>query len=350
MILTTHLRQRTCTSVKSLASPYFSDLCKRTPKLTYDFHLDTMFNPTWMDGPHVFAFDERGMVVLPGTAEAAVAVGHPGCIGTPSPVFSKPWSAPAVRSTPESSSTVTLTSPSTAASSSAEGLSRIRKPWKLATLAEQDDAEFEELMAHVTAESLLQQVPLTAYADASFSTAPTSKTMNAIVEENKYAVLDQFSAGANSRRPHNDEDATSNSEVENKVPTTPPVWTMSPSSTSAASHSDESFVVPTPHQRGERIPFTVLHEHVPSPCDDKEAELRFEQEVALEKVVVGLERLRKKAPSPLRLECEEAEVERGCVLFQGDTGGDIGEGTPVCNEVLSPLTAGFPVRPVDLPL
>lgn len=311
-----------------------------------------------MDGPHVFTFDERGMVVLPGTAKAAVAVGHPGCIGTPSPVFSKPWSAPAVRSTPESSSstssTATFTSSpsSTTASSSAEELSRIRKPWKLATLTEQDDAEFEELMARIAAESLLQHVPLTAYADASFSIAPTSKTANAIVEENKYAVLDQFSAEAGSPRPHNDEDAASNSEIENKVPTTPPLWTMSPSSTSAASHSDESFVVPTPHQRGERIPFTVLHEHAPSPCADKEAELRVEQEeeVALEKVVVGVERLRKKAPSPLRLECEEAEVERNCVLFQGDAGGDIGEGTPVCTEVLSPLTAGFPVRPGDLPL
>ncbi|KAI6106984.1 hypothetical protein EDD16DRAFT_134808 [Pisolithus croceorrhizus] len=314
-----------------------------------------MFNPTWMDGPHVFAFDERGMVVAPGTAKTAVATGHPGCIGTPSPVFSKPWCAPAVRSTLESSSTsstVTFTS-SSATASSTEELSRIRKPWKLATLTEQDDAEFEELMACVAAESLFQQVPLTAYGGASFATTPTSTTMTAISEANWNAVLDQFSAEPSNRRPPHDEDvtdiddATSNAEIENKVPTTSPACTMSPSSTSGASHSDESFVVPTPHRRGERVPFMVLHEQVPSPCVDEEAELRFEQEVVLEKVFVGLERLRKKAPPPLRLEGEEVGVEWSCVLLQEDAGGDVGECTPVCNEMLSPLTAGLPVRPVD---
>ncbi|KAI6117787.1 hypothetical protein EDD17DRAFT_919813 [Pisolithus thermaeus] len=355
MILATHLRECTCTSTKPLPSPYFPDLSKRTPKLTHDFHLDTMFNPTWMNGPHVFAFDERGMVVVPGTTNAAVTTGHPGRIGTPSPVSSNPWRAPAVRSTLElssTSSTATFTS-SSATASSAEELSRIHKPWKLATLTEQDDAAFEELMAFVAAESLLQRVPLTAYAGATSVTTPTSTTMTGISEANWNAVLDQFSAEPSNRRPPSDDDvtdtddATSNAEIEKKFPATPPACTMSPSSTSGASHSDESFVIPTPHQRGERVPFMVLHAQVPSPCVNEEEELRFEQEVALEKAFVGLERLRKKAPPPLRLEGQEVEVEWSCVLLQEGAGDDVGECTPVCNEVLSPLTAGLLVKPID---
>ncbi|KAI6043537.1 hypothetical protein EDC04DRAFT_2890928 [Pisolithus marmoratus] len=323
-----------------------------------------MFNPTWMDGPHVFTLDENGMVVVPGTAKtAAPAAGRPGCIGTPSLAFSKPWYTPAVRSTPKSSISSVFTStslPTTASSSpiSGEELSRVRKPWKLATLTEQDDAEFEELMARVAAESLLQHVPLTAYADTRGAATPTSTTVTATAEGNGDGVLEPFAAEAGDRgSPHDvisiDIDATVIAEIENEAPQTPLACTVSPSSTSGVSHSDESIDIPTPRQRGERVPFMVLHEDVSSPCVDEDAELCIEQEVALEKVVIGLERLRKKAPPPLRLEgdaaAEEVGVEWSCVLLQGDAGGDADERTPVCSKVLSPLTVGLPVRPVDLP-
>lgn len=282
------------------------------PKLT---------NSTWMDGSHVLTFDEQGMIT---TAKAAAA-GRLGCIGTPSPAFGQPCHTPAGLSAPEFSSassdfTCPSSAPTTAPSTVVSAEEQI----------EQVDAELEELMARVPAGSLLQQLPLAAYADAFGATAPASARMSATVEENEKGVPDALAAEGGDRGSPDDENST---EIENKALTTPPAYTFFPSFTLDTSHSDEPAVIHTPP---ERVPFIVLDECGCPQC--------IVEERGSEKVDIWLERLREKAPPPLRLGddivAEEADVEWSYVFLKEDAGGvDADEDTLARSEVSELLSS-----------
>ncbi|KAI5995315.1 hypothetical protein F5J12DRAFT_856026 [Pisolithus orientalis] len=267
-----------------------------------------------MDGSHVLTFDEQEMIT---TAKAAAAAGRLGCIGTPSPAFGQPCHTPAGFSAPEFSSTSSdFTCPSSSPTTAPSTLISAEEQ------TEQDDAELEELMIPGC---LRRQLLSAAYADALGATAPASASMSATVEENGKGVLDALAAEASHRGSSDDENST---EIGNKAPTTPSANTFAPSSTSDTSHSDESVDIRTPSQR---VPFKVLEECRSCPCIDDVGDLRFGQGEELE-------RLRKKAPPPLRLGddivAEEADVEWSCVFLKEDAGGvDADERTLVCSEV-----------------
>lgn len=277
-----YIRQQTTTT---LTNPYFPDLPKQI--MTRDFHLDTLFNPIWTEGPHVFTFSESGTVIHP---KNIASRGHP------SNAFRQPLhpSSPAARTYADA-----VKAPPSSL------LSRMRKPWKNATMTEQDDAEFEALMSRSIAE------------------ASHSSQSSGNESDNVYTWPPDLSA---CRREAQAE--TCLDKNENDAPST--LYMVSPSN-SRTSETDSS-VIPTPDKRGDRMPFMVLHEM--SPC--------FEEE-ELEKILVGVERLRRKAPPPLRLADNMTDKpDNTFVLLQEDAT------IPMGQEVLSPLTAGIPVQRVDL--
>lgn len=277
-----------------------------------------MFDPTWIDGSHVLTFDEQGIIP---TAKAAAA-GRPGYSGTPSPAIRQLRHTLADLSAPEFSSTSSdFTCPSSSPTTAPSTLISAEEQ------TEQDDAEVEELMIRG---NLLRQLFSAAYADALGATAPAPASMSAIVEENEKGVLDVLAAEGGDRGSPNDENST---EIGNKAPTTPSANTFAPSSTSDTSHSDEFADIHTPPQH---VSFKVLEECGCPQC--------IVEERGSEKVDIWLERLREKAPPPLRLGddivAEEADVEWSYVFLKEDAGGvDADERTLVCSEVSELLSS-----------
>lgn len=83
------------------------------PTSNQDFYLDTLFNPVWMSGPHVFSFAKDGTVMHPETVRT-----------DPEPCAGYRGSA--------------------ASKSSGRGMD---KPWRNVAITEQDDAEFAAMEA-----------------------------------------------------------------------------------------------------------------------------------------------------------------------------------------------------------
>lgn len=253
--------------------------------MTRDFHLDTLFNPIWTEGPHVFTFSESGTVIHPKN------------------IASRSHASNAFRQPLRPSSPAARTYADAVKAPPFSLLSRMRKPWKNATMTEQDDAEFEALMTRSIAEA---------------SRSPQSSES---ASDSVYTWPPDLSA---CRREAQTE--TCRDKSENDAPSTP--YMVSPSN-SQTSETDSS-VIPTPDKRGDRMPFMVLHET--SPC--------FEEE-ELEKILVGVERLRRKAPPPLCLEgTMKYESDSTCVLLKEDATILISHPW-VAQQVLSPLTAGI---------
>lgn len=279
--------------------------------MTRDFHLDTLFNPIWTDGPHVFTFNESVTIFGPKN------------------IVTRNYASNAFRrpSRPASSAPAARTYADAVKAPPSSLLSRMRKPWKNATLTEQDDTEFEALMARSIAETSCSQQ------------SPSNETK---AESNKVCTwppdLSAYRLEAQAKEP--------SEESRNSAPSTS--YIVSPPNSQVS--ETESSVIPTPENRGEHMPFMVLHETSPY----------LEEE--LERVLVGVERLRRKAlPAPLRLADNTKEESDDCMLLKEDAAISLSQEVRSfvhhlrirsrslgCQQALSPLTAAIPVRRVDL--
>ncbi|KAH7929537.1 hypothetical protein BV22DRAFT_1029388 [Leucogyrophana mollusca] len=304
---------------------------------TPDFYLDTLFNPTWTSGPYVFILEKpaqapvqsykrstgavaplRSSVRTNTGISAARAAAMTANLSRPldqskkamPPYFPKSY-ATAVKSVTLSSlnNNTVVRSPSEPVD--ADTLRYASKPWKNINITEVDDAAFEAASKE-TEEVLTWPPNLSAYT----SPRPTPVSVPAFdVFTGATYLTDQNIA--------------------------PPDAYME-SSNLSESTVEGSPTIPAPEHRGVRVPFGVLHESAREPEND-----------VLEKVI-GLERLRRKAPPALQLDCvsENEWVDDGAyVLLAGvemhGTSSETHEtsGTQA-SEQLSPLAAGIQVTSI----
>ncbi|KAL4068769.1 hypothetical protein V8B97DRAFT_1901496 [Scleroderma yunnanense] len=279
MMIAAHIHQQTTTK---LTNPYFPDLPKQT--MTRDFHLDTLFNPIWTDGPHVFIFSESGTVVRPTCVAPRRHASN--AFRQPLSLCSRP--SPAARTYANA-----VTTPSSSL------LGHIRKPWKNATMTEQDDAEFKALMAYGTLDNFPSPQSTV---NENESVCPWPPVLSACYQEVEAENL--------------------SNECEKNVPSTS--FMVSPPH-SQISETD-SPVILTPDMRGDHISFMVLHD-------------TSSEEEALEKVLVRAERLRRKAPPPLCLgEHRKEESVHDCVLLKENTTIPMGQEVSIFNLTIQVIT------------
>ncbi|KIJ63479.1 hypothetical protein HYDPIDRAFT_112894, partial [Hydnomerulius pinastri MD-312] len=240
-----------------------------------------------MSGPHVFSFANDGTVVPPKTSRPS-----------PYPSF---FARQPLRSTNRDQYDLVSASGATASKSVAPSATRsyaeavkaslsnnfcdVQKPWKNVAITEHDDAEFEAIMAaeEQKKEELQQELE-----------EENEKEKKAKQAKLVYAWPPAMSSYFEVLEPA--EEVDGGSVDENSAPE------LSYSvSASQESENEESAVIPSPKNRVDRVPFHILHEKP----------VLFEDE-ALERVV-GFERLRRKAPPPLRLDIDLEDNE--CFLF-----------------------------------
>ncbi|KAF8548641.1 hypothetical protein OG21DRAFT_1516098 [Imleria badia] len=107
------------------------------PVSNTDFHLDTLFNPVWMSGSHVFSFAKDGTVVRPETYREEPYPGYRASAASSSGRGVNGAGA-------ASYSPFVIRSARTRVSKASR---RMDKPWKNVAITEQDDAEFAAMQA-----------------------------------------------------------------------------------------------------------------------------------------------------------------------------------------------------------
>ncbi|KAI9459747.1 hypothetical protein HD554DRAFT_2176806 [Boletus coccyginus] len=107
-----------------------------------DFYLDTLFNPVWMSGPHVFSFARDGKVMRPETYRAEP---YPGYRASAASSSGRNISHAGASTGSALSGPLPSLSFSRAHVSKASG--RMDKPWKNVAITEQDDVDFAAMVA-----------------------------------------------------------------------------------------------------------------------------------------------------------------------------------------------------------
>ncbi|KAH7912696.1 hypothetical protein BJ138DRAFT_1147655 [Hygrophoropsis aurantiaca] len=305
-------------------------------RITTDFYLDTLFNPTWTSGPHVFTIGKPAATVeVPASfsrnSKKPMPPFHPDVRQNAGNLTSNPIAkagallrpmdcstkvvesnrhethVAGAKSKPKSSSSVSSVSPRYNTSGDETRVLLDSKQRKNTNITEMDDADFKT--ASKKTELVLTWPPdLSAYATPIL---PRASVISDESTEQNY-LTDQ-----------------------NIAP--PDLYIGSPTFSNAS--TEASTIVPSPRNRGERVPFGVLYD------SSKES-----KEETLEKVV-GLERLRRRAPLPLQLgeKIESGDdyaksvllvamQENPEILHNGFDTSDV-----QANDQLSPLTAGIQV-------